>query len=50
MAKKITYKVERDVDLDALEDVINKYASKGWILDQVLIHNIDVATIIFRDK
>jgi len=50
MAMKITYKVERNVDLEALEDVINKYASKGWILDQVLVHNIYVTTIIFRDK
>ena len=50
MAKKITYKVETHVDLNALEDLVNKYAAKGWILDQVIVHNIASTTVIFRDK
>ena len=50
MPKKITYKVETGVTLEALEDIINEYASKGWILDQVIVHNIDDTTVIFRDK
>ena len=50
MAKKIIYKVVRDVDIDALEDLLNDQASKGWILDtasQVLGQGF---VLIFRDK
>ena len=50
MAKKITYKVETPISTDALEDLINKYASKGWILHQIITHNIDKCTVIFKDK
>ena len=50
MTKKLTYKVVTHISLEALEDIINKHASKGWILDQVVTHNIDSSTIIFRDK
>ena len=50
MAKKKTYKVEINVNLKALEDVINEYVSKDWILDQVLVQAWDTFTVIFRDK
>jgi len=49
MAKKITYKVELDVNHEALEDLINKYASKGWILDKIMTHGPSFH-VVFRNK
>jgi len=50
MAKKITYKVEADIDSEALEELLNKYASKGWILHLMTQGNDYRYTVVFRDK
>ena len=50
MAKKITYKVETYIDPKALEELLNEYASKGWILHLMTQCADESYTVVFRDK